>query len=144
MNPAIILYLIRIASALLLLAFVGFIAWLVYREMRVTERSLTQDSKPQGNLRVVASSDGELAANAVIPLQPVTSLGRAHGNTIILEDGFASGQHALIAYRNGRWWVEDLGSRNGTLLNDVTVIETAVLTTGDIIAIGGSEFRVEI
>ncbi len=144
MNPAIILYLIRIASALLLLAFVGFIAWLVYREMRVTEHSLVQDSKPQGNLRVIASADGEFAANSVIPLQPVTSLGRANGNTIILADSFASGQHALIVYRNGRWWVEDLESRNGTLLNDVTVTETAVLTTGDIIAIGGSEFRVEI
>lgn len=144
MNPAVILYIIRIASALLLLAFVGFIAWLVYREMRITEQSLAQESKPQGNLRVVASGDGEFAANAIIPLQPVTSLGRANGNTIILADGFASGQHALIAYRNGRWWIEDLDSRNGTLLNDVTVTETAVLTTGDIIAIGGSEFRVEI
>ena len=144
MNPAIILYLTRILSAVLLLAFVGFIAWLVYREMRVTEQSLVQDGKPQGNLRVVASADGEFVANSVIPLQPVTSLGRANGNTIILADGFASGQHALIVYRNGRWWVEDLGSRNGTLLNDVTVTETAVLTTGDIIAIGSNEFRVEI
>ena len=144
MDLAIILYLIRILSALLLLAFVGAIAWLVYREMRVTEQSLTQDGKPQGQLRVIANPEGELVINSIIPLLPVTSLGRANGNTIILEDGFSSGQHALITYRNGRWWVEDLGSRNGTLLNDVTVTETAVLTTGDIIAIGGSEFRVEI
>ncbi len=144
MNPAVILYLIRLISALLLLGFVAVIAWLIYREMRITEQSLREESKPQGQLRVVANEQDKSLVDTVFPLLPVTSIGRANGNTIVLPDGFASGQHALIVRRNGRWWLEDQGSRNGTLLNDVNVSETAVLTTGDLIEIGGTEFRVEL
>lgn len=144
MNPAIILYLIRLISALFLLGFVAIIAWLIYREMRITEQSMSEESKPQGQLRVVANEQDKSLVDTIFPLLPVTSIGRANGNTIVLPDGFASGQHALIVRRNGRWWLEDQGSRNGTLLNDVNVTETAVLTTGDLIEIGGTEFRVEL
>ena len=144
MNPALFLYLIRIITALLLLGFVGAIAWLIYREMQVTEQLLMEQEKPQGQLRVVANQHDQSLIDTIFPLLPVTSIGRANGNTIVLPDGFASGQHALIVYRNGRWWLEDQDSRNGTLLNDVTVKETAVLTTGDLVEIGGTEFRVEL
>ncbi len=144
MNPVIFLYIIRIVSALLLLSFVSVIAWLIYKEMRVTEASLLAAGNPQGQLRVVANEGTLPLVDALFSLSPVTSLGRANGNTIVLpDDGYASGQHALLVWRNGRWWVEDLGSRNGTLLNDVAVVDTAVLSSGDIIAIGGTQFRVE-
>lgn len=131
-------------TPLLLLGFVGVIAWLIYKELRVTEQSLAEQEKPQGKLRVVANESEVPTIDVTFPLLPVTSLGRANGNTIVLPDGFASSQHALIFRRNGRWWIEDQGSRNGTLLNDVMVVETAVLTTGDLIEIGGVEFRVEL
>ncbi len=47
---------------------------------------------------------------------PIT-LGRSRENTLVLEDDFASGFHAKIAPDGrGGWYVEDLGSTNGTYM----------------------------
>jgi len=142
MTPSVFLYLIRLLSALLLLGFVG-VAWLIYREMQVTAVSLEQQERPQGKLRVIASEKGVPAVDTVYPLLSVTSLGRAVNNTVVLSDNYASSQHALIARREGQWQLQDLGSRNGTLLNDVPVRGTAVISSGDIIVIGGVQLKVE-
>lgn len=49
--------------------------------------------------------------------QPVT-MGRAGGNDVVLHDDFASGVHARVVADNGLWYVEDLGSTNGTFVGD--------------------------
>ncbi|MCP4361389.1 MAG: FHA domain-containing protein [Chloroflexi bacterium] len=144
MNQAMILLMFRLVSGLLLLAFVGGIAWLIYRDMRVTAVSLESAQRPSGNLRVVANDDGNPAVDTLFPLYPVTSIGRANSNTVVLPDGFASAEHALVIRREGQWWLQDQGSRNGTLLNGVTVGETAVVSPGDIIAIGGTQLKLEM
>jgi len=77
-------------------------------------------------------------------LLPLTSLGRSPTNSVVVEDTFASGDHALIAMRGGRWWLEDRGSRNGTLLNDIPVHGPMILTHGDIIGIGAVKLRLEL
>jgi pSer/pThr/pTyr-binding forkhead associated (FHA) protein len=59
-------------------------------------------------------------------------------------DTFASAEHALISWRGGQWWLEDLGSRNGTRLNDETVTAPTVLSAGDVISIGQVKLKVEI
>jgi hypothetical protein len=138
------LYFLRLLSALLLLGFVAVIAWLIYREMQVTAVSLEQQERPQGKLRVIASEKGVPVVDTVYPLLSVTSLGRAVNNTVVLSDSYASSQHALIVRREGQWQLQDLGSRNGTLLNDVLVRGSAVISSGDIIAIGGIQLKVEL
>jgi len=46
------------------------------------------------------------------------SIGRDAGNDLVLPTKSVSRQHALITQANGRWFIEDRGSFNGTLLND--------------------------
>lgn len=55
----------------------------------------------------------------VIPLggQPVT-MGRAGGNDVVLQDDFASGVHARVVADGGLWYIEDLGSTNGTFVGE--------------------------
>jgi len=144
MSFEVALLILRLIGAGLLVAFLGTIAWLIYRDMQITAQSMTHQSRQQGNL-LVLTLNGEVPVNELkFPLMPVTSLGRASTNTIVLNEPFASGEHALITRRDGQWWVEDLGSRNGTRLNDVVLTETAVITTGDIIAIGETRLKIEI
>ena len=50
----------------------------------------------------------------------VTSLGRKPSNAIVLDDDFISGEHSLVSWRDGRAWLEDVASTNGTFLNDAT------------------------
>lgn len=53
------------------------------------------------------------------PLQPRTLVGRAAGAGLLLTDPRASSEHAVIYWRDGRWWVRDLASRNGTFVDGV-------------------------
>ena len=74
-------------------------------------------------------------------LRPVTALGRAKDNDVVIEDPFASSNHAMIIWRDGGWWVEDLGSHNGTFVNDVMALKAVELEDGDIIGIGQTSLR---
>jgi pSer/pThr/pTyr-binding forkhead associated (FHA) protein len=75
----------------------------------------------------------------VIPLEstPLT-IGRGLNNDIILEDTRVSRHHAQLRYRARRFWIADLGSTNGTYVNDDQVAERS-LRDGDTISLGGLE-----
>jgi pSer/pThr/pTyr-binding forkhead associated (FHA) protein len=67
--------------------------------------------------------------------EPVT-IGRKHGE-LILEDPLVSGRHAQILCRDGRWFVQDLGSTNGTMV-DGRLVREVELKPGAELAIGSS------
>ena len=73
----------------------------------------------------------------------LTFLGRAPDNTIVLNDSAVSNRHACIRQDNGTWLLEDLGSQEGTLLNELLLSTTTSLADGDIIGIGEMRLRVE-
>ena len=144
MTPELILLIFRVLSGLLLLGFLGGIAWLIYRDMQVMAAALVEQERPYGRLRIIANEAEHPAVDTTFPLLPITSIGRAASNTIVLPDGFASAEHVLIIRREGKWWLEDRGSRNGTLLNDVSLEGTAVISAGDVIAVGGTHLKLEL
>tara|TARA_B100000809_G_scaffold227080_1_gene239182 strand:- start:497 stop:1948 length:1452 start_codon:yes stop_codon:yes gene_type:complete len=71
-------------------------------------------------------------------------MGRADDCTLIVEDDLTSGHHAEVARRNDGWWLRDLDSANGTLV-DGKGIKESILGDGDVFVIGGTEiqFRAE-
>ena len=64
------------------------------------------------------------------------TVGRAAGCHIALDDRFVSQLHARMFRRDDQLFIEDLGSTNGTFLNDEKVTSPALLTTGDLVRIG--------
>ncbi|WP_347487926.1 FHA domain-containing protein [Desulfoscipio sp. XC116] len=68
-------------------------------------------------------------------------LGRGQQNEIVLPDRFASNSHARLYNREGQYWLEDLGSKNGTFLNGKLLTGPAVLANGDQIRIGEIIFK---
>ncbi len=74
-----------------------------------------------------------------LPNQMVT-LGRAPDNDVVVGDPATSGRHGRIEVRGGAFWISDLGSTNGTLVNGEPVIEKQ-LNNGDLIAIGQNTIR---
>ncbi|MCP5098430.1 MAG: FHA domain-containing protein [Chloroflexi bacterium] len=143
MSLEVTLFILRVVSAGLLLAFIGGIAWLSYRDMKTMSVAIAGRSQQYGQLRVIANDAGGPEIDTLFPMLPVTSIGRATTNSIVLSDTFTSSEHVLIVRRGEQWWLEDLDSRNGTLLNDVLLAETAVITLGDVITIGETQIRVE-
>ena len=63
---------------------------------------------------------------------------------IRLDDRYASGIHARVFNRSGAYFVEDMNSTNGTLLNGATLQGEAELVDRDTIQIGDTIFRFEV
>ncbi|MBI1764054.1 MAG: SpoIIE family protein phosphatase [Acidobacteria bacterium] len=64
------------------------------------------------------------------------TIGRSARNDLCVEDPFASRLHAEVRSRGDSFWLSDLGSANGTLLNDVRMTVPVMLKDGDVIRIG--------
>jgi hypothetical protein len=86
--------------------------------------------------------DGDKAARTFRLHKDVVTLGRLPECDIQLPDAGASRQHARISRHDGQWVLTDLGSTNGTLVND-EVAQERTLQDGDRITIGETvlEFR---
>ncbi len=68
------------------------------------------------------------------------AIGRAPSCEVVLEgDQLASRRHALLRRKGDDYTIVDLGSSNGTYVNDLEIREATVLKDGDIITIGGHE-----
>lgn len=63
-------------------------------------------------------------------------LGRAQEATLVLEDDYASGRHARLFPQGSRWFIEDLGSTNGTYLADQQLTRAQPVELGVPIRIG--------
>ncbi len=67
-------------------------------------------------------SEGSLVAEDVEhPLRHALSIGRDAANDIVRRDTTVSRRHAMLIWAEARWLIEDLGSANGTFVNDVRV-----------------------
>ncbi len=69
-------------------------------------------------------------------LSGTVEIGRAEACQIRLEDTYASQHHARLSARDGAWHLEDLGSTNGTYLNDRRVAAPVEVHAGDVVRIG--------
>jgi serine phosphatase RsbU (regulator of sigma subunit) len=65
-----------------------------------------------------------------------STFGRSQTNSIVLSDASISRQHAQIFYRDGVFWIEDLGSKNGTKLGAKRIESPAQLKPGDHLQLG--------
>ena len=72
-------------------------------------------------------------------LGQVTTVGRSSTNRVVVRDEVCSRNHCEVFQSGDRWLLRDLGSRNGTLVNGVTVEEDWPLEEGQIIQIGNCD-----
>ena len=105
--------------------------------VEVASQALAAGSPRQtARLVVVDGAESALPPGTAFSLQPVTRVGRHSANTLALDEPFVSGEHAELAYDNGRWWLRDLGSTNGTFVNGNPVRVATGVRPGDIVQFG--------
>ena len=92
---------------------------------------------------IVERSDN-LATDTRFDLFGGATLGRSAQADITFEDRYASGLHARVYARGDRYFVEDMNSTNGTLLNGASLVGENELTDGYTISIGDTTFRFEM
>jgi hypothetical protein len=123
----------------------------IWRSMRWAVRGLTVEAAPRSR----RSRKGGAAAEPTMPPGPSAVvihaegarprtvavrgnmvIGRAAECELALDDTFVSQQHARLFAKNGSWYVEDLGSTNGTFVNDQRLGAPAMVQPGDRIRTG--------
>ena len=91
-------------------------------------------------LRVVEPADRR---GTTYQLGDELTVGRASGCQVALpDDSYASQLHARIFRKDGRMWLEDLGSTNGTFLNAKAVTSPVALRRGDRVQVGRTVLEV--
>jgi FHA domain len=134
------LWLLRLVFLLFLYLFLFAVVRVLVRDLRAAAR---EPEVELGRLFVVASPGGEPRAGTAITLDAITTVGRDVNNTIVVEDRFASSEHAVLTFRGRAWYVEDVGSTNGTYVNGERVDGVAPVAYGDDLQIGQVRFRLE-
>jgi hypothetical protein len=144
MSLPILLFILRLVSALLLLGFLGLITWLMLKDLQLLTREPVGAYHSSDSLVVEESHSKSPPEGTRYGLLPVTTIGRSASNTIIIDDEFSSNEHAMITWLDRQWWLEDLGSSNGTLLNDLLITKATVITSGDLITVGQTQLRLHM
>jgi hypothetical protein len=141
-----LIFALRILLSLILYIFLCLAFWAVWRDLRATRVQAEAQARDRAALAVVVPGETDLLPGDRLPLLPVTTLGRAPTNTIILADSFTSAEHARLTQQEGRWWLEDLDSRNGTLLNEVRLQpgKLVAVVEGDLLSLGSIRLRVQL
>ncbi len=133
------LWLVRILFLVLLYGFLFAVVRVLVRDLRAASRGPGE----LGRLVVLASPRNEPPVGASFPLDAVTTLGRDVNNSIVVDDPFASSEHAILTFRGRAWYIEDTGSTNGTFLNGVPVDHLSPLGFGDELQVGEVRFRLD-
>jgi pSer/pThr/pTyr-binding forkhead associated (FHA) protein len=92
----------------------------------------TRKGSPTHVLVVDGANKGERAELAEAPIL----IGRGSDAAIRLDDDYVSTRHARIASSGDTWFVEDLGSTNGTYIGSARITQPTTLTLGTQVRIG--------
>ena len=137
---ATILLALRIILIAVLFGFIGWAFWLLWRDLRLQSAALTRPRLPSIQL---TRKEADLPQTVIFTRLQVL-VGRDPAAELYLEDKTISARHARLYYEDTQWWVEDLGSTNGTLLNQERVAEPVVLASGDRLQFGQVAFSLII
>lgn len=131
-------------------AFLGLLYFFVYRAIKTVvvdirgpkparKAAKTAGPKPRGKAKppviaIFRTRDGKKLESHKLkePLQ----IGRAEACEIRPEDTYLSQFHAKLYPKNGLWYVEDLGSTNGTYLNQQRITGPVEIHHGDTVRVG--------
>ena len=133
----------------MLLVLLWLFIYLVIRALRtdvfgnVGMRSARRDEGGRGlfggktkGIRHLVVTQGVLAGSRITLSDQPVLLGRADDCTLVIEDDYASNHHARLNPRGSDWFLEDLGSTNGTYLDRTRVTTAVKVDAGAPIRIG--------
>ncbi len=132
---------LRVVVVVLLYAFVIRLGWMLRGTLHATAQTaamLPDELVP--TLVVVDVASGANGTPELVgrryPLGISNLIGRDPSNSIAIPDPYVSRQHARLDFRDGEWWIEDLASSNGTLVEGSAVHEPVPMLPDEVFRIG--------
>jgi pSer/pThr/pTyr-binding forkhead associated (FHA) protein len=101
-----------------------------------TPKPAKAPSKRRGSPTHVLVTDGANSGERADLEQAPILIGRGTDAAIRLDDDYVSTRHARIAASGDQWFVEDLGSTNGTYIGSVRITQPTTITLGTQVRIG--------
>lgn len=98
-------------------------------------------SEEKMRLVVVA---GPLTGTSIPLEQSTVTIGRSPRATLVIEDDYCSSRHARVYREGAAWMVEDLGSTNGTFLNDAKLTEPEEFLLGSRLTMGATSLEMRV
>lgn len=147
--PEIVYVTLRYLFLALLFLFIFLVARVVYIELRPraarprVERAAAGKTRGKRRAKLVIAGEAGRRKQASWELEGEVIIGRAPDCAVSIDDEFSSNLHAKVYQAEGRYYVEDLGSTNGTYVNGRRINYPTELRGGDSIKIGRTviEFR---
>jgi hypothetical protein len=151
--PPLVIAVARIGFLILLWIFVFTVVGVIRRDLFAGARSGRLVAAPRGVGAVggygkpakvkrgraahqLVVTAGQLAGTRITLGESPITIGRAEDSTLVINDDYASARHARLVPRGGQWFVEDLGSTNGTYLDRAKVTGPTPVPLGVPIRIG--------
>ncbi len=141
LTAEIVVLLLRFAVLLAIYLFLCQVVMVVWRDLRRPGAERQTKVEARARLLVVDPGGTDYLPGHVFSLLDRASLGRGTENSVVLADGHVSSRHAVLDYHRDAWWVSDVGSRNGTLLNGEPITAEAQLQEGDLLGLGQVRLR---
>lgn len=146
-SPADILALFaRLVFVILLYAVVAAVLLSLRRSIRATEAAGVSTRAGTGEalrLTVASAPEGDGPAGRAMTFDRPVLIGRRPDCDVVVTDDSVSGHHAHITWNGTEWRVEDLGSRNGTYVNERRIEHAVPLRVGDAVRTGHVTWHVE-
>lgn len=113
-------------------------------EEQATAPAATEPEAPLGPQVLLRFVSGSVSGETRKVGREGATIGRSPDNSMRIADERLSRRHAQIEFKDNGYWLNDLGSRNGTFVNETRLLEPHHLQSGDVIRVGSTRLSVSL
>ncbi len=136
-----IVLVLRLLLTVSLYAFLGWAFYSLWRDLKIQGARLSNQHIPPLSLTINRPDMDSVVRHF---MRPIVTIGRNPTCECAVPDSTISGRHARLSYHHNQWWLEDLNSTNGTLLNHEKVVMPTVVISGDEVSCGDTRLSISL
>jgi hypothetical protein len=133
---------LRLALVAILYLFLWLVMRLAARGLRAGPQARLARANGELRLEVLVAGESNLRPGEVLEVSDGAVVGRADWAEVVVADAAVSAEHLRVRRQGQRWLVADLGSTNGTLVNEAPVQGEQSIRDGDVLALGNVRMKV--
>ena len=137
---AILALILRILFLILTYVFIGWIGYTIYKDLQAIFHNQKVALKSSIYLRTVVDQEPiekQFAKSEII-------IGRDPDCDFTIPDETVSLRHCKLTYHHKQWWAADLGSTNGSFINETPIEVPIIIAEGDELRVGKVSIVVQI